>query len=122
MNARKDNSATSIGARKLYQRIADAVAAAIRENLYPPGARLPSERDLAEEFGVSRPTIREAVKTLVAAKRLTVKPAGSRCATAIETAAPDKIAAITEPRLSILEKALEEQMGRWLRRRRRLVE
>ena len=95
---------------------------AIRTGFFRLGSRLPSERSIAEQMRVSRPTIREAVKTLVAAKRLTVKPAGSRCATAIETAAPDKIAAITEPRLSILEKALEEQMGRWLRRRRRLVE
>jgi len=57
-------SAMSIAARKLYQRIADAVAASIRENRYPAGTRLPSERDLAEEFGVSRPTIREAMIAL----------------------------------------------------------
>jgi DNA-binding FadR family transcriptional regulator len=54
----------SAGARKLYQRIADAISAAIGEGRFVPGARLPSERDLAEEYGVSRPTIREAMIAL----------------------------------------------------------
>ncbi|HEU4962193.1 MAG TPA: FadR/GntR family transcriptional regulator [Sphingomonas sp.] len=52
------------GARKLYQRISDAIAGAIRDGHFAPGARLPSERDLAEEYGVSRPTIREAMIAL----------------------------------------------------------
>ncbi|WP_269714198.1 FadR/GntR family transcriptional regulator [Caulobacter sp. NIBR2454] len=55
---------TTADARKLYQQVADAVAKAIRGQRYPTGGRLPSERDLAEEFGVSRPTIREAMIAL----------------------------------------------------------
>jgi GntR family transcriptional regulator, hexuronate regulon transcriptional repressor len=55
---------TTADARKLYQQVADAVATAIRRQRYPAGGRLPSERDLAEEFGVSRPTIREAMIAL----------------------------------------------------------
>jgi GntR family transcriptional regulator, transcriptional repressor for pyruvate dehydrogenase complex len=39
-----------------------------------PGDRLPSERDLAEEFGVSRTLVREAVHSLVARGLLEVKP------------------------------------------------
>jgi len=50
--------------QKLYQRIAESVAGAIAEGRYRPGSRLPAERDLAEEFGVSRPTIREAMIAL----------------------------------------------------------
>ncbi len=49
---------------KRYQQIAAALTEAIREGAHPPGERLPSERDLAEEFGVSRPTIREAMIAL----------------------------------------------------------
>jgi DNA-binding FadR family transcriptional regulator len=49
---------------KLYQRVAGAIETAILEGRYLPGARLPGERDLAEEFGVSRPTIREAMIAL----------------------------------------------------------
>jgi GntR family hexuronate regulon transcriptional repressor len=51
-------------ARKLYQQVAGAVASAISAGQYPVGSRLPSERDLAEEFGVSRPTVREAMIAL----------------------------------------------------------
>lgn len=50
--------------RKLYQRIAEDIAAAISRGRYAPGSRLPGERDLAEEFSVSRPTIREAMIAL----------------------------------------------------------
>ena len=50
--------------RKLYQKVSEAIADAISRGLYAPGQRLPSERELAEEFEVSRPTIREAMLAL----------------------------------------------------------
>jgi len=50
--------------RKLYQRVATVIADAIRDGLYLPGGRLPSERDLADEYKVSRPTVREAMIAL----------------------------------------------------------
>ena len=50
--------------RKLYQQVAAAIGDGIASGRYPLGQRLPSERDLAEEFGVSRPTIREAMLAL----------------------------------------------------------
>ena len=40
---------------------------------YNPGARLPSERELSERFGVSRPTIREAIIALEINGRVEVK-------------------------------------------------
>jgi GntR family transcriptional repressor for pyruvate dehydrogenase complex len=49
---------------KLYQQVAHKVAEAIRTGEYPRGRRLPSERELAEQFGVSRPTVREAMIAL----------------------------------------------------------
>jgi DNA-binding FadR family transcriptional regulator len=49
---------------KLYRRIVQAIAADISAGLFPVGARLPAERDLTERFGVSRPTIREAMIAL----------------------------------------------------------
>ncbi|MGK6357124.1 FadR/GntR family transcriptional regulator [Sphingomonas sp. DT-207] len=52
------------GSRKLYQVIAEKIAGGIIEGRFPPGNRLPSERELAEDFGVSRPTIREAMIAL----------------------------------------------------------
>ena len=50
--------------RKLYQQAAAAIAGAIQRGDYRPGARIPSERELAEEHKVSRPTIREALIAL----------------------------------------------------------
>lgn len=49
---------------KLYQRVANSIVAEIRSGKYPRGERLPPERELAEEFGVSRPTVREAIIAL----------------------------------------------------------
>ena len=50
--------------RKLYQRVAESLTAAIVAGQYEIGSRLPAERDLAIEFAVSRPTIREAMIAL----------------------------------------------------------
>jgi GntR family transcriptional regulator, hexuronate regulon transcriptional repressor len=50
--------------RKLYQKVADAIVEKIVNGDYAPGKRVPSERDLAEEMQVSRPTIREAMIAL----------------------------------------------------------
>jgi len=49
---------------RLYQRVAEQLAAVINGGEYPTGARLPAERKLAERFGVSRPTVREAIIAL----------------------------------------------------------
>jgi GntR family hexuronate regulon transcriptional repressor len=50
--------------RKLYQQVASTIMASIVSGKYKPGERLPSERDLATAFKVSRPTIREAMIAL----------------------------------------------------------
>ena len=46
----------------------EEIAKQIKKNIlngsFQPGEKLPSERELAESFGVGRPTIREAMKTL----------------------------------------------------------
>jgi GntR family transcriptional repressor for pyruvate dehydrogenase complex len=46
--------------------IMDHVERLILEGKVRPGQRLPSERGLAEEFDVSRPTVREAIQKLEA--------------------------------------------------------
>jgi GntR family transcriptional regulator, hexuronate regulon transcriptional repressor len=50
--------------RKLYRQVADAIMASIKTGDYEPGSRLPSERDLAVAYKVSRPTVREAMIAL----------------------------------------------------------
>jgi GntR family hexuronate regulon transcriptional repressor len=49
---------------RLYKRVADELRTAILAGRYPAGRRMPAERELAEMFNVSRPTIREAVIAL----------------------------------------------------------
>jgi len=48
----------------LYDRVAKGVAAKIADGEFAIGERLPSERELALAFGVSRPTVREAIFAL----------------------------------------------------------
>jgi GntR family transcriptional regulator len=48
----------------LYTAVADHVAARVTAGDLPPGARLPGERDLADEYGVSLGTARRALVEL----------------------------------------------------------
>ncbi|MEO9102099.1 MAG: GntR family transcriptional regulator, partial [Burkholderiaceae bacterium] len=50
--------------QRLYRQIAAQLSALIANGEYDAGARLPAERDLAKQFGVSRPSIREALIAL----------------------------------------------------------
>ena len=50
--------------RRLYRQIADQIAALIERGEYGSGQRLPPERDLAKQLGVSRPSVREALIAL----------------------------------------------------------
>ena len=54
----------ALDSRRLYAQIADQVATLIATGEYQPGDQLPSERELAERLGVSRPTVREAMIAL----------------------------------------------------------
>jgi GntR family transcriptional repressor for pyruvate dehydrogenase complex len=49
---------------RLYQELARKLMAELASGRYPVGARLPAERDLAADFDVSRPTVREAIIAL----------------------------------------------------------
>jgi GntR family transcriptional repressor for pyruvate dehydrogenase complex len=46
---------------RLYQNLAVQLVAELIAGKYPIGSRLPAERELAQIYGVSRPTVREAV-------------------------------------------------------------
>ncbi|WP_417243548.1 FadR/GntR family transcriptional regulator [Celeribacter sp.] len=53
-----------IDAAKLSASVVQQIELLILRGILRPGERLPSERDLSERMGVSRPSIREAVATL----------------------------------------------------------
>src|SRR6476661_7296247 len=50
--------------KRLYRQIADQLAQLIANGEFPPGSRLPAERELAVSLGVSRTSVREAVISL----------------------------------------------------------
>lgn len=50
--------------RRHYRQVADQIMALVAGQGLAPGQRLPSERDLAERLGVSRPSLREALIAL----------------------------------------------------------
>jgi DNA-binding GntR family transcriptional regulator len=53
------------GSAPIYQRIAAELRARIESGELPPGAKLPTEQDLAGDHGVTRATARQAVQLLV---------------------------------------------------------
>jgi DNA-binding FadR family transcriptional regulator len=60
--------------QRLYETVAQGIAQRMHEGVYPPGTRLPGERELAEQFNVSRVTIRQALISLQALGKLEVRP------------------------------------------------
>ena len=59
--------------KRLYHTVANQILELIDSGVFPPGSRLPGERDLAEKFGVSRVAVREAEISLQAQGRLEIK-------------------------------------------------
>jgi GntR family transcriptional regulator len=59
----------------LYYQVQHTIAQRINRGEYPPGSQLPSESELSRELGVSRVTLREALRVL-AEENLLVKAQG----------------------------------------------
>ena len=54
----------TVAPQRLYQQIAEQLRTLITAGEFTPGSRLPAERDLAKQLGVSRPSVREALIAL----------------------------------------------------------
>jgi DNA-binding GntR family transcriptional regulator len=61
-----------------YARIADALCQRITTGELPPGSMLPSESELAREFGVARGTVRQALAELESQGLVTTRPGRGR--------------------------------------------
>ena len=59
--------------KRMFWNVVDKIEILMGSGAYPPGSRLPSERELAETFEVSRPTIREAIIALEVLQKVEVK-------------------------------------------------
>ena len=74
--------------RKLYQQVAATIANDIATGRHAVGDRLPSERDLAEDLGVSRPTVREAMIALEIRGLVEARPGSGVYVTEAPTTGP----------------------------------
>ncbi|WP_049723888.1 FadR/GntR family transcriptional regulator [Gilvimarinus polysaccharolyticus] len=59
--------------QRTYRKVTQKILEALDSGEYPAGARLPPERELSERYGVSRPTIREAIIALEVMGRVEVR-------------------------------------------------
>jgi DNA-binding FadR family transcriptional regulator len=75
--------------RRLYVQIADQIRSLITVGEFPPGSRLPAERELAKRFGVSRPSMREALIALEVEGYVDVRPGSGILVTTPKSEAPD---------------------------------
>lgn len=60
--------------KRIYQTIIQQIKTSIANGQISPGEKLPSERALAEMFGVSRTSVKEAVTVLESSGIITVRP------------------------------------------------
>jgi DNA-binding FadR family transcriptional regulator len=58
---------------RLYKRIADLLSDRIDQGIFPIGTLLPPERDLAQQLGVSRTSVREALIALEVAGKVSIR-------------------------------------------------
>ncbi|BBG03294.1 MULTISPECIES: FadR/GntR family transcriptional regulator [Pseudonocardia] len=68
----------TISRQSAHEAIVERIERAVDEGLLRPGDRLPSERRLMEQFGVSRPTVREAMRVLQATGVVAAHPGDPR--------------------------------------------
>jgi Transcriptional regulators len=79
----------AIEPRRLYLEIASQIRSLIENGEFPVNRRLPAERELAKQFGVSRPSVREALIALEVAGYVDVRPGSGVFVTTPKRPAPD---------------------------------
>jgi len=112
----------SIEPRRLYRQIADQLRALIEQGEFPAGSRLPPERDLAAQLGVSRPSVREALIALEVEGRVEVRMGSGIYVRAADPAASRSVPHEVESPLetlrarALIEGELAAQAARRMRR------
>lgn len=92
---------TPVQPYRMAHEIAFRISAMILDGAIAPGSQLPPERELAAQFNVSRPTLREAVHVLEALRLVEVRPGGGTYVSGRPT--------VLSPRL--LERMLKQDNG-----------
>ena len=93
-----------VESRRLYQQIADQIRELIDRGGFEAGTRLPPERDLAQQLGVSRPSLREALIALDVEGRVEVRSGSGVFVSAIRPdPVPQKTASMGESPSQLME-------------------
>lgn len=87
--------------RKAYEQVADQLRALIVNGELAVGERLPNETTLAKEFGVSRATVREALRIL-SAQRLILTAKGAGGGTYVSSPGLDFISEFLQANINLL--------------------
>ncbi|MGY8707279.1 FadR/GntR family transcriptional regulator [Bradyrhizobium sp. 18BD] len=107
----------AVEARRLYRQVADQLRSLIDSGEYAVGSRLPTERELAEQLRISRPTVREALIALEVEGRVRIRVGSGIYVTEPADVAPAPSAVIEGPfellrAREFLESAIAEQAAR----------
>jgi len=65
---------TPIQKTKVYEAIVEQIRANIESGVWPEGTQLPSERELAEQLNIGRPSVREALRVLEVMGYIEIRP------------------------------------------------
>jgi DNA-binding FadR family transcriptional regulator len=108
----------AVEARRLYRQVADQLRSLIDSGEYAVGSRLPTERELAEQLKISRPTVREALIALEVEGRVRIRVGSGIYVSEPADATPAPAAAVIEGPFELLrareflESAIAEQAAR----------
>jgi GntR family transcriptional regulator, transcriptional repressor for pyruvate dehydrogenase complex len=94
---------------KMAVALADAIAKSILKDGLKPGQVLPREAQMMERYGVSRGTVREALRLLEAEELIVVRP-GPTGGPVVQEPSPDRLASLLSMLLSISGTALRDVM------------
>jgi DNA-binding FadR family transcriptional regulator len=97
-----------------FEETVERLGTAIRLGLLPPGSRLPPERDLAGQLGISRSTLRQALTTLVQSGHLIAqrgRTGGTFVADEPPLATSDGLPAFGEEARAVLDERVAIETG-----------
>ena len=89
---------------KQYEQVAEQLRTLVVDGTLQPGERLPNEETLAREFGVSRPTLREALRSL-AAQDLVRTAKGAGGGTFVTRPSVQRVAGIVHSSITLMADA-----------------